>query len=49
MAFIFPILENRVDMASKPKTHRDGARSFYCLDPEGVVMQIIFYPPLSKG
>ncbi len=43
------LVENQVDMASKPKTHRDGARSFYCLDPEGVVMQIIFHPPLSNG
>lgn len=43
------LLENEVEMVSKPKTHRDGARSFYCLDPERVVMQIIFHPPLSKG
>ncbi len=31
-----------------PKTHRDGARSFYCLDPEGVAVQMIYHPPLSK-
>ena len=30
-----------------PKTHRDGARSFYCADPEGTTVQIIFHPPLS--
>jgi len=39
--------ENGVKMISKAKTHRDGARSFYCSDPEGVVVQIIFHPPLS--
>jgi len=43
------LLENGVKMASQAKTHRDGARSFYCHDPEGTVVQIIFHPPLSKG
>ena len=43
------LLENDVKMASEPRTHRDGARSFYCYDPEGTVVQIIFHPPLSKG
>ena len=42
------LLENEVEMMTKPKTHRDGARSFYCKDPEQVVVQIIFHPPLSK-
>ena len=37
-----------VEMITKPKTHRDGARSFYCYDPEKNVVQIIFHPPLSK-
>lgn len=36
-----------VRMRSEPRTHRDGARSFYCLDPEGVVVQIIYHPPIS--
>ncbi len=40
--------EHGVKMASQPKTHRDGARSFYCYDPEGTVLQVIFHPPLSK-
>jgi len=43
------LLENGVKMINQAKTHRDGARSFYCSDPEGVVVQIIFHPPLSKG
>ena len=40
---------HNVSMASQPKTHRDGARSFYCYDPERNVLQVIFHPPLSKG
>ena len=31
-----------------PRTHRDGARSFYCTDPEGGTVQIIYHPPLSR-
>jgi catechol 2,3-dioxygenase-like lactoylglutathione lyase family enzyme len=30
-----------------PKTHRDGARSFYCQDPEGNTIQFIHHPPIS--
>lgn len=41
--------EHQVKMVNPPKTHRDGARSFYCYDPEGTVVQIIFHPPISKG
>lgn len=32
-----------------PKTHRDGARSFYCEDPAGNVVQLIYHPPISAG
>ena len=38
-----------VPMKSAPRTHRDGARSFYCLDPAGTLVQLIYHPPLSKG
>ena len=38
-----------VPMRAAPRTHRDGARSFYCEDPAGNVVQVIFHPPLSKG
>ncbi len=41
--------ENKVKFASQPKTHRDGARSFYCFDPEETVVQVIYHPPISKG
>lgn len=43
------LLDNGVKMICQAKTHRDGARSFYCSDPEGVIVQFIFHPPLSKG
>ena len=36
-----------VTMKTKPRTHRDGARSFYCLDPAGVTVQMIYHPPIS--
>ena len=38
-----------VEMLTKVKDHRDGARSFYCKDPDGNAVQIIFHPPLSRG
>lgn len=41
------LLENDVMMKTEPRTHRDGARSFYCYDPDGNVVQIIYHPPIS--
>ena len=38
---------NSVRIVKAPKTHRDGARSFYCLDPDGNVIQMIYHPPIS--
>lgn len=38
-----------VRMKTEPRTHRDGARSFYCEDPAGVAVQIIHHPPLAVG
>ena len=38
---------NGVEMLNAPRTHRDGARSFYCLDPAGVRVQIIYHPPIA--
>ena len=38
---------NNVLIHNEPKTHRDGARSFYCADPEGNNIQVIFHPPIS--
>lgn len=42
-------VDNNVTIRNVPKTHRDGARSFYCVDPDGVVVQMIYHPPISKG
>lgn len=32
------------DIKAQPKDHRDGTRSFYCADPDGNVVQMIYYP-----
>lgn len=34
-------------IAKEPKTHRDGARSFYAKDPDGNVLQFIHHPPVA--
>jgi catechol 2,3-dioxygenase-like lactoylglutathione lyase family enzyme len=36
-----------VRIAQGPKTHRDGARSLYCLDPDDTTVQLIYHPPLA--
>ena len=41
------LVENDVKMRTKPKTHRDGARSFYCFDPDGNTVQFIYHPPIA--
>jgi catechol 2,3-dioxygenase-like lactoylglutathione lyase family enzyme len=38
-----------VPMKTEPRTHRDGARSFYCVDPEGVTVQMIYHPPIAEN
>lgn len=35
---------NHVEIKALPKNHRDGTRSFYCADPDGNVIQMIYYP-----
>ena len=37
-----------VTIAAAVKDHRDGSRSFYCLDPDGLSIQVLFEPTLSK-
>jgi catechol-2,3-dioxygenase len=37
----------RVPIESKPRTHRDGCRSCYALDPEGNRIQFLWHPALS--
>jgi len=36
-----------VALVKEPKTHRDGARSFYTRDPDGVTIQFIHHPPIA--
>ena len=38
-----------VQTFTEPRTHRDGARSFYCADPSGNRVQMIFHPPLAPA
>ncbi|HQU14474.1 MAG: glyoxalase [Chromatiales bacterium 21-64-14] len=37
-----------VPVRSAPRTHRDGARSFYCQDPAGNLVQMIYHPPIAE-
>ncbi len=30
------------------KLHRDGSASFYCADPDGIVIQLLYEPTLSR-
>lgn len=36
--------DNHANIKAAPKNHRDGTRSFYCADPDGNVIQFIYYP-----
>mgnify|MGYP001350656591 FL=1 len=38
-----------IELAKPPKTHRDGARSFYFYDPDRVLIQLIYHPPISES
>ncbi len=38
---------HKVKVRQPPRTHRDGARSFYCYDPAGTTVQLIYHPPIS--
>jgi len=40
--------ENGVKIAAQPKDHRDGTRSFYCADPDGNMVQMIYYPVTDR-
>ena len=42
------LLAEGVKMRTEPRTHRDGARSFYCEDPAGTRVQIIYHIPIAK-
>ena len=39
----------KIPFAQPPKTHRDGARSFYFSDPDGMLIQLLYHPPISDN
>ncbi len=41
--------QHGVTILAAPRTHRDGARSLYCADPDGNAVQILYHPPISDG
>lgn len=41
------LVSHQIHIEQPPRTHRDGARSFYCRDPDGNKVQMIYHPPLS--
>jgi catechol 2,3-dioxygenase-like lactoylglutathione lyase family enzyme len=40
--------KHQITLKTSPHSHRDGAYRFYCLDPDGNTVQLIYYPPYSK-
>ena len=40
--------ERGVPIVKPFKRHRDGSASFYCADPDGVIIQMLYEPALSK-
>lgn len=36
-----------VKILREVKSHRDGGRSFYCADPDGTSIEMIYHPPIS--
>lgn len=43
------LTKHGVEIRTEPRTHRDGARSFYCVDPAGNGVQIIHHPPVVSA
>ena len=41
------IRSHGISLEKEPKTHRDGARSFYFRDLDRNLIQIIYHPPIS--
>ncbi|MBV8802769.1 MAG: VOC family protein, partial [Gammaproteobacteria bacterium] len=38
------LVANKAIIKAPPKNHRDGTRSFYCADPDGNIIQMIYFP-----
>ena len=41
-------LSRGVKIVQPFKLHRDGSASFYCADPDGIVIQLLYEPTLSR-
>ena len=41
------VCENNVKIFKPVNNHRDGSRSFYCYDPDGNIVQLIWHPKIS--
>ncbi|HEX5606877.1 MAG TPA: VOC family protein [Candidatus Binatia bacterium] len=37
-----------VPIVHRFKVHRDGSASFYCADPDGIIIQLLYEPQLSR-
>jgi len=37
-----------VEIVADPKRHRDGSESFYCKDPDGNVVQVLWVPEAMR-
>jgi len=37
-----------VEIVAAPKRHRDGSESFYCKDPDGNVVQVLWVPETMR-
>jgi catechol 2,3-dioxygenase-like lactoylglutathione lyase family enzyme len=42
------VRQQGIPLAQPVKDHRDGARSFYFRDPDGILIQLLYHPPISK-
>lgn len=42
-------VQQGVKITEAPKTHRDGARGFYCLDSVGHLLELIYHPPIAAA
>ncbi len=41
------LVAHGVPIKAAPRSHRDGARSFYCEDPDGNTVQMIYHVPIA--
>jgi catechol 2,3-dioxygenase-like lactoylglutathione lyase family enzyme len=46
-AFADRVQAHGAELVRPVKTHRDGARSFYFKDPDGILIQLLYHPPIS--